>query len=168
MSIFQSVRVVPCAVRDLAPVASATMRHFESQGYEVAGQETLIRGWDISIHKGGTFKAVVGMKTALKIEIHPAEHAVTVRASVGIFGQQAVPTAISMLIFWPILLTQLWGLVRQSKLDDEALGVVEANLRAAAAASGSVPVAAGGKYCDQCGGALRGGERFCPSCGARL
>ena len=54
---------------------------------------------DISITKGGLFKAVLGMKTALKVTLLPQGTEVSFEAGVGIWKQQAVPTIISMLIF---------------------------------------------------------------------
>jgi hypothetical protein len=30
-----------------------------------------------------------------------------------------------MLFFWPVLLTQIWGLIQQSNLDDKAAEIVE-------------------------------------------
>jgi len=84
----------------------------------------------VSIRKGGTFKAIIGMKTALNIKIEPVANENTVDARVGIFGQQAVPTAITLLIFWPVIIAQVWNMAQESKLDEEALDVVEESLKA--------------------------------------
>ena len=84
----------------------------------------------VSIRKGGTFKAIIGMKTALNIKIEPVANGTTVDARVGIFGQQAVPTAITLLIFWPVIIAQVWNMAHESKLDEEALDVAEESLKA--------------------------------------
>ena len=34
-----------------------------------------------------------------------------------------------MLFFWPVLITQIWGIVQQSKLDDKALEIAEEVLK---------------------------------------
>ena len=46
-----------------------------------------------------------------------------VSMDVGVFGKQALPTAISTLVFWPVLIPQIYGLVQQNELDKEAYRV---------------------------------------------
>ena len=75
------------------------------------------------------FKAVLGLKSALKVSLIPKDNAIAFEAGIGIFGQQAIPTIISMLFFWPVLITQIWGIVQQSKLDDKALEIAEEVLK---------------------------------------
>jgi hypothetical protein len=127
---FNSSKTVPYNVEDLAPVAKDVMDHFESQDYEVT--ETLIPtgGVQVSIRRGGTFKAIIGLKTALNIKIEPVANGTTVEAGVGIFGQQAIPTAITLLVFWPVLVAQVWNMAQEAKLDEEALRVAEESLKA--------------------------------------
>jgi hypothetical protein len=74
-------------------------------------------------------KAIIGMKTALNIKIEPVANGTTVDAGVGIFGQQAIPTAITLLVFWPVIIAQVWNMAHESKLDEEALGVAEESLK---------------------------------------
>jgi hypothetical protein len=130
MGTFNSSRTVPHVVEDLAPVAQDLMRHFEQQDYEVT--ETLIPtgGVQVSIRRGGTFKAIVGLKTALNIKLVPEANGTRVEAGVGIFGQQAIPTAITLLVFWPVVIAQVWNMAQEAKLDEEAIRVAEESLRA--------------------------------------
>ena len=130
MGTFNSSKTVPYNVEDLAPVAKDVMDHFESQDYEVT--ETLIPtgGVQVSIRRGGTFKAIIGLKTALNIKIEPVANGTRVEAGVGIFGQQAIPTAITLLVFWPVLVAQVWNMAQEAKLDEEALRVAEESLKA--------------------------------------
>src|ERR687897_28723 len=72
----------------------------------------------------------VGMKTALNIRIEPVANGTTVEAGVGIFGQQAIPTAITLLVFWPVIIAQVWNMAQEAKLDEEALRVAEESLKA--------------------------------------
>jgi hypothetical protein len=65
MGTFNSSKTVPYIVEDLAPVAQEVMRHFESQGYEVTETRIPTGGVQVSIRRGGTFKAIIGLKTAL-------------------------------------------------------------------------------------------------------
>ncbi len=132
MPAFESVKTVPVRLADLSPAASEVMNYFRAQGYEVTGKPTGTGGVLISLRKGDTFKAVLGMKTSLNIEIDPAIDGTLIRAKVGIWGEQAVPTMIMLFVAWPVLLTQIWGMAQQANLDDEALFRTEqALLRAA-------------------------------------
>jgi hypothetical protein len=130
MGTFSSSRTVPYRVEDLSSVAQDVMDHFEQQGFEVTEAHLPAGGVQVSIRKGGTFKAIIGLKTALNIKIEPQANGTRVQAGVGIFGQQAIPTAITFLVFWPVVVAQAWNMAQESKLDEEALGVAEESLRA--------------------------------------
>ena len=130
MGTFNSSKTVPYVVGDLAPVAQEVMDHFEQQDYEVTVTPISMGGVQVSIRRGGTFKAIIGMKTALNIKIEPVANGTTVDAGVGIFGQQAIPTAITLLVFWPVLVAQVWNMAQEANLDEEALRVAEESLKA--------------------------------------
>lgn len=159
-------------------IADRISQLFAAEGYEIKRDNLLSGGVDISVTKGGMFKAIVGMKTALKITLIPQSDSISFEAGVGIFGQQALPTVISMLFFWPVLLTQIWGLVQQSKLDDKALAAAQAVInenRAASQAYGPVPPpftgdfsSASSKFCTNCGSKLPDNARFCSNCGSPI
>ena len=126
MAAFSTKRTLFCSTSLLPDMAGTLQEEFERDGYEVKVTELSTGGYDISITKGGVFKAVLGMKTALKITLTPlSDKSIAFEAGVGIFGQQAIPTIISMFFFWPVLLTQIWGLIQQSNLDDKAAEIVE-------------------------------------------
>ncbi len=128
MSVFKSEKVIPISVANLAPVAEELMGHFQQRNYDVNGTEVTDGAWEVGITRGGVFKAAVGLKTALKIQIEARPKGTLVRAGVGIFGRRAAPTAITLLVAWPVVLGQVWGLIRQAGLDDEAIRVVEVTL----------------------------------------
>jgi hypothetical protein len=130
MGTFNSSKTAPYSVEDLAPVAQEVMRHFENQDYEVTETNIPTGGVQVSIRRGGTFKAIIGLKTALNIRIEPQANGTRVEAGVGIFGQQAIPTAITLLIFWPVLVAQVWNMAQEANLDEEALRVAEESLKA--------------------------------------
>jgi acyl carrier protein phosphodiesterase len=130
MGTFNSTKTFPYSVEDVAPVAQDVMHHFEEQDFEVTETNLPMGGAQVSIRKGGTFKAIIGMKTALNIKIEPVANGTTVDAGVGIFGQQAIPTAITLLVFWPVIIAQVWNMAHESNLDDEALRVAEESLKA--------------------------------------
>ena len=130
MGTFNSSKTFPYFVEDVAPVAQDVMDHFGGQDYEVTETNIPTGGAQVSIRKGGTFKAIIGMKTALNIKIVPEANGTRIEAGVGIFGQQAIPTAITLLIFWPVIIAQVWNMAQESKLDEEALRVAEESLKA--------------------------------------
>lgn len=177
MSMFKSEKLVPITVPDLAPVAQELAEHFKQRNYEVECLPLPTAGWQVGITRGGMFKAAVGLKSALKIQIEPSPGGTIVRAGAGIFSKQAIPTAISMLVAWPVLLTQVWGLIREAGLDGEAVKVVEVSLtrhhRASAAqpsataaeAAMAAEGAAAARFCSTCGEAVGDSARFCPACG---
>jgi len=129
MGTFNSSKTFPYFVEDIAPVAQDVMDHFKAQDFEVTETNIPTGGVQVSIRKGGTFKAIIGMKTALNIKIEPVANGTTVDAGVGIFGQQAVPTAITLLVFWPVIIAQVWNMAKEADLDDEALDVAEESLK---------------------------------------
>ena len=130
MGTFSSSRTVPYIVEDLAPVAQDVMGHFEQQDFEVTETHIPTGGVQVSIRRGGTFKAIIGLRTALNIRIEPVANGSRVEAGVGIFGQQAIPTAITLLVFWPVVIAQVWNMSQEAKLDEEALRVAEESLKA--------------------------------------
>src|SRR3712207_1975613 len=130
MGTFNSSRTVPYVVEDLAPGAQDVMRNFERQDYEVTATQIPTGGMQVSIRRGGTFKAIIGLKSALNIKIEPVANGTRVEAGVGIFGQQAIPTAITLLVFWPVVVAQVWNMAQEAKLDEEALRVAEESLKA--------------------------------------
>ena len=151
----------------LIPVmASRIQGEFQDDGYEVKSDSLNSGAYDISITKGGAFKAVLGMRTALHITLVPRGNDVAFEASVGIFGQQAIPTVISMFFFWPVLITQIWGLVTQAKLDDKALEIAT-QVTYANGMRGQQAETENGqdRFCTNCGAKASEGARFCASCG---
>jgi hypothetical protein len=130
MGTFNSTKTFPYFVEDVAPVAQEVMRHFEQQDFEVTETNIPTGGAQVSIRRGGTFKAIIGMKTALNIKIEPVEGGTKIDAGVGIFDQQAIPTIITALVFWPVIIAQVWNMAQEAKLDEEALDVAEESLKA--------------------------------------
>ena len=154
---FYDSRLIPAAADEVAAI-------LESEGYLVKKENLLTGDVDISLSKGGIFKAVLGMKTALKISVRKENGNIRIEAKVGIFGQQIIPTVISMLYFWPILLTQVWGLIKQSKLDDHVLELFE---KAFEKKKYEFQNNASEKifFCSECGSPVTG--KYCSACGSK-
>lgn len=169
MGTFKSSKIINGSPALIPQAGRDVMNHFLAEGYDVKGDSLISGGYDISVSKGNMFKAVLGMNTALKILIRPQAGQIAVEAGVGIFGQQALPSVISMLFFWPILVTQIWGIVQQSKLDEKAIEIAEAsvarNRTSETTKSSAVP---NQKFCTNCGAGNGEGAKFCGECGGRL
>lgn len=125
MSAFKSETLIPISVPDLNPVAQELADHFKQRNYQVTCIQATDTEWQVDITRGGVFKTVVGLKSAMKVQLEARPRGTMVRAGVGIFGKQAVPTAITLVIAWPVILPQIWGLIREAGLDNEAVRVVE-------------------------------------------
>lgn len=155
----------------LIPVMALRIQgEFQNEGYEVKSDALNSGAYDISVTKGGVFKAVLGMRTALHITLVPQGNDAAFEASVGIFGQQAIPTVISMFFFWPVLITQIWGLVTQAKLDDKALEIAMQVAYADGIKCKQAETNGYGqdKFCTNCGAKIATGAKFCSECGKQV
>ena len=72
-----------------------------------------------------------------------------------------------MLFFWPVLITQIWGMVEQAKLDDKALAIAMEVVNSKQNISAST-VNNDKKFCTQCGAQNTVSSKFCSECGAKL
>src|ERR671910_308365 len=99
MGTFNSTKTFPYSVEDVAPVAQDVMDHFRGQDFEVTETNIPTGGVQVSIRKGGTFKAIIGMKTALNIKIEPVANGTTVDAGAGSLRPRTIPTALTVLVF---------------------------------------------------------------------
>lgn len=175
MGTFKSSKIIYAAPAIIPAITAEIVNTFRNEGYEVESQELISGGHDISITKGGTFKAVLGMKSALKVSVMPQGGNIYIEAGVGIFGQQAIPAIISMFFLWPVLLTQLWGMVQQSKLDEHAIDIAEAYIARNHHQSTTLIQPAthqtppqSCKYCTSCGSPQSQTANYCSACGAKL
>lgn len=162
MATYSTQKLLDTSAAQIPQIAEAIRKDFADDGFEVYVDTLMSGGRDISITKGNLFKAVLGMRSALKISLTPRQSGVFFDANVGIYGQQAIPTIISMLFFWPVLITQIWGLVQQSSLDDRALEVAEKSINENRTEEITT------KFCTNCGAKLDGSSKYCSNCGTNL
>lgn len=168
MAAFNTKKVLYGSPSLIPVIANELQSKFQADGYEVIMDALSSGGYDISITKGNIFKAILGMKTALKITLLPQGGNIHFEAGVGIFGKQVIPTLIMWYVAWPVLLTQIWGLVQQAKLDDEALNIAEdvvyKNNNNVTAPTNSNS----GRFCTSCGTPNTASANFCCGCGKPL
>ena len=146
-------------------ISQKIVQEFKMEKYEVLVQDLANGGKEVSLTKGGIFKALVGMKTALKIKLIPQGENIELDAGVGIWGLQVIPTAIALFVTWPVLLTQIWGLVQQSKLDDRVVAIAEREILQKTKNDLKVKQF---KYCPRDGSCIPIDADFCPYCGERV
>lgn len=168
MGSFNTHKVINADPFLVPAMSNKIAEHFQSQGYEVDVQVSELGTHDISLSKGGVFKAVLGMKTALKVTLKPYAGKVAFDAGIGIFGQQLIPTLVMYFIAWPVLITQLWGMVQQAELDDTALKLAESVISSTPDSRKSVEPTEISVFCPNCGAKHDATVRFCPQCGTRL
>lgn len=154
---------------DLIPtISSRICEVFASEGYDTKKDSLLSGGIEVFLSKGGMFKEIVGMRTALVVTLIPTANTISFEAGIGIFGQQFLPTIISMLFAWPVLLTQMWGLVQQSKLDDKALKIANEVIAENDAHLYKDTMSSTVRFCTKCGTKQPANAKFCPNCGNQL
>lgn len=150
-------------------IAERLTQTFVSEGYQTKRDNLVSGGEEVFVTKGGFFKEILGMRTALKITLIPQNGLIAFEAGIGIFGQQFIPTVITWFFAWPVLLTQIWGLVQQANLDDKALeiakSVIEENNKS------YIPYEStdiNNKFCTNCGTRVAISAKFCPNCGVKF
>ena len=122
---FSSKKVFLADPALISAVARDISSQFGHDGYSVKMETVTPDGADILITKGGILMAVIGMKTTLKITLKSDGPCISTD-TVGIFFRhQLIPTIITLLFFWPMLLVQICGMIRQSQLDDYAFELIE-------------------------------------------
>lgn len=111
--------------QNIPSIAEQIRKEFVTEGYEVRITEPST-GQEIYISKGGLFKAALGLRSALKITMKPSRDGnIDFYARVSIVKQQLIPTIITMTLFSPVVIAQIWGMIKQSKLDEKALEIAE-------------------------------------------
>ena len=169
MAIFSTEKVLNGNPSLIPTIADRIVNEFQMQGFTAKSDSYAGGVYDISLTKGNVFKAVLGMKSALKVTLTPNGNSIHIKAGVGIFGQQAIPTAITMFAFWPVLIPQIWGMVQQSKLDDQAVSIAEQVVNENGRASFyHEQMEQTTSFCPNCGNKIIGNVNFCPQCGSKI
>ncbi len=169
MAIFSTEKVLNGNPSLIPTIADRIVNEFQMQGFTAKSDSYAGGVYDISLTKGNVFKAVLGMKSALKVTLTPNGNNIHIKAGVGIFGQQAIPTAITMFAFWPVLIPQIWGMVQQSKLDDKAIAIAEQVIRENSDTSEAfASMNQQYVFCQACGNKVNADANFCPKCGTKI
>ena len=170
MGAFKSTKTFNAPASLIPGIADEINSVFSSEGYEVKTDALIGGSYNISITKGGAFKMAMGLKMALKVDIQPRDSAIFLVADAGIFGHHTIATVGGLFFAWPLLLTQTWGLVKQAKLDDKVVAIVEAYIARKSQWGGASALAQAtpaGTFCTSCGKPQTVEAKFCGHCGAK-
>ena len=125
MGAFTTKKTLYGNASQIPAVAEQIRQAFAADGYEVR-IDNPVTGQEIYITKGGFVKAALGLRSALKVRMkHSRDCNINFEAGVSIFKQQLVPTVITMCFFSPVVIAQIWGMIKQSKLDEKAVAIAE-------------------------------------------
>ena len=125
MGAFTTKKTLYGSPSQIPAIAEQIRQAFAADGYEVR-IENPANGRGIYITKGGFVKAALGLRSALKVTMkHTRDGNINFEAGVSIFKQQFVPTAITMCFFSPVVIAQIWGMIKQSKLNEKAVAIAE-------------------------------------------
>ena len=125
MGAFTTKKTLYGNASQIPAVAEQIRQAFAADGYEVR-IDNPANGQEIYITKGGFVKAALGLRSALKVTMKPTrDGTINFEAGVSIFKQQFVPTVITMCFFSPVVIAQIWGMIKQSKLDEKAVAIAE-------------------------------------------
>ncbi len=125
MGAFNTRKTLYGSAPQFPSIAEQIRSSFVSEGYEVRIEDPSTER-DVYITKGGLFKAAMGMRSALKVTMKPTRDGnIDFEAGVSMFKQQFAATLITEFFFSPLVLTQIWGMVKQSKLDEKAVAIAE-------------------------------------------
>ena len=125
MCTFSTKKILYGNASQIPAVAEQIRQSFVAEGYEVRF-ERIANGREIYITKGGLFKAALGLRSALKVVMKPSKDGnISFEASASVLKQQFVPTIITACFFAPVAIAQIWGLIKQSKLDEKAVAIAE-------------------------------------------
>lgn len=165
MGVFKTSKLLHGNPSLIPLISEKIAEEFKNDEYEVTIIDLITGGKEVSITKGGIFKAIIGMKTALKIKLVPKDNRIQFDAGVGIFGLQAIPAAIALFVTWPVILTQIWGLIQQSKLDDKALDIAEKEIYNDSSVNYQQEQYV---YCPRDGKRIPANSEYCPYCGTKI
>lgn len=146
------------APHEFIPIACRSIKEiFEAEGFDYSVKSELFNKTVIVVSKGNLVKQIVGLKQGLEISFTTSADSIVVKAEPTLFKDQAIATALSLFVTWPVLIPQIIGLIKQAKLDEKAINIVMQTL---SAYNESRPV-----FCPICGKKIVSVDGKCPNCG---
>lgn len=171
--------------RLLSNIASEVQSSLISDGYKVSRNDLSNGDIFLSITKRGFFRAISGFATAINLSLKDVgDNRFEAVSKFGFWDTQGIPTAITLLVFWPVAITQAMGYNLQKQLNDKIIRLVGDSYSKLADAAAEmsrngepIPVETDrstdpdedqGAFCPECGAKCGADAVFCSRCGKKI
>lgn len=134
--------------------------NLSGEGFEFQKKEGAFGKTVIEVTKGNLVKQIVGLRQGLEISFRPEGNRIDVTAKGIVLKNQVIAGALSYFVFWPVLISQVIGLIKQSRLDDRTMEIIADAHRNFVRQRPS--------FCPHCGSRVLGEAVHCPTCGKAL
>lgn len=160
MSTFDSSKRYEASSSFIPRAVNAIKTVFEADGFELEKKSGTLNKTVIEVTKGDLVKQAIGLKQGLQIIFEYDGQYVNVDVKGVVVKNQLIASSITLFVTWPVLIPQIIGLIKQSKLDEKVIAVIDSAF-ASYNTDDSV-------FCTHCGARVPSGETHCPHCGAAL
>lgn len=160
MSTFKSTKSYEVSSSFIPSAVDAVRAALEREGFLFERKPGTYRKTVIEVTKENLVKHIVGLNQGLRISFESDGDRVQVEVQGIVVKNQLIASVISFVFFWPMIVPQIIGLIKQSRLDEKALAIVDT---AYAAYVHDTPA-----FCTHCGGKVSVNDVRCPHCGAAL
>lgn len=131
---------------------------FESKGFEFVTTSASMNRTVFKVVKSNLVRNITGLKQGLEVTINRNGENIDIEAKGTVVRDQALASVISLLVTWPVLITQVIGLINQSKLDTRVITVADTAYLEYKASESK-------EFCPHCGSLVEKGSSFCNHCG---
>ena len=160
MSTFNSAKSYEVSSSFIPNAIDAVKTALELDGFHFERKPGTHNKTVIEVTKENLVKHIVGLNQGLRITFESEGEHVNVDAKGIVLKNQLIASTISFVFFWPVLIPQIIGLIKQSKLDERAIAIVDS---AYSTYMLEAPV-----FCTHCGGRITKHDTRCPHCSANL
>ena len=115
-------RSFQCPISLFQELIRAAQAWLSAEGFKCQRLQMEDGGIVIQIEKGGGWRKVLGMSTAVHIVFHQVENTVNVEIGSGRWLDKAASGALSLIILWPLAITAGIGAWQQMKLPGRVFG----------------------------------------------
>jgi hypothetical protein len=128
---------------DIGKLSQNIEESFKKENYETQTFKTQNEGIVVQLKKKGSWRAAVGMSSALTVTLTKQEDNITADIGATKWGDKAVVGAAGALLFPPALITAAYGTWKQSKLPDQIFQVIESYVKNNVVAEDSSSIGSG-------------------------
>lgn len=126
---FKSEKILLGDGKYIPSLAEAVCKKFAEEGFETISNAMESGVYELFLNQGGMAKAAVGLKKTVNVKIEPHDEGILIKVDVGSIAQQVIPTAITTLVWAPVLVPQAYGLVQQFQMDAKVFEIAEKTIK---------------------------------------